>query len=676
MSLRKLLRAAWLGLVLVGSGRTAVCSAAELRFDGVLGNSGVAGESLVRVAPYDRMLNRGLATAALSSVNARRGNAGGVAVDRDLTLLASGGDRIHRLSLAGHRVESFPLEPAGSRVDARTFVVADDVLYFFGRLPKNEPALFALPLSTTTPLPAAARSSSSGGRPTATPSTAGSSSAPAGPARSAVPLAGATLPVAGRSGITLVDRPLAGGLGLVYEPSDSPGKTVVDVLDPATGGLRRFAELACDRPMGATLTDDGRLFVGARFPELLGKSAVGHQTVAGLTCLSPEGSVLPGFPISSTFNGASAVQYRGDISFADGALWELGWYGYISRLDRYGKAAPGNVRIGGPKHDIDYPSQFAAVAPGLTAVTSAVYDSLHLVRTGQAEQIQAARRIGCLPEVRSLGLSPQGWVFVGTPRGVRWWRWDDAPDAPCRRSEAQQALTQGTFGGDRFFTLAISGGLKRPIPSVFQPALDPELGFFNRKLVPLDDQLVPFARPVGLSAAPYSDQPTVALAVDAETKKLWRTRFDWRSFRTPERNWTSIEVNPPLESPTDVTALADGRILVADGGTIRLLVPDGGGYRNEWALESYRDAGDRFGSRLRMAVSGTRLWVSDAERHRVLVYDWVERKPLTQHGRTDEPGTDIDELAAPEQIAVSGDRAVIFDSGNQRVVKLRHVETP
>ena len=208
------------------------------------------------------------------------------------------------------------------------------------------------------------------------------------------------------------------------------------------------------------------------------------------------------------------------------------------------------------------------------------------------------------------------------------------------------------------------------------PTLRPTIGFWNRKLVPLDDQMVSFEHPIGLSAAPYSDKPTIALAVDGKTKKIWRTPFDWRSFRTPDRRWVPLDVTPALESPTDVVALAEGRILVADGGVIRMLTPDGETYRNEWTLTAFRGENDRFGGRLRMAVSGTHLWVSDTERHRVLVFDWVERNPLFEHGQTDKPGTDVDELAAPEQIAVSGDRAVIFDSGNQRVVKLRHVETP
>ena len=44
---------------------------------------------------------------------------------------------------------------------------------------------------------------------------------------------------------------------------------------------------------------------------------------------------------------------------------------------------------------------------------------------------------------------------------------------------------------------------------------------------------------------------------------------------------------------------------------------------------------------------------------------------LGQFGRTDKPATDLTGLSGPGVIAARGGRAVVFDSGNQRLVKLK-----
>ncbi|MCS6852842.1 MAG: hypothetical protein NZ700_16915 [Gemmataceae bacterium] len=619
-------------IVLLLASGVGPATAAELAAVGVLGNSGVAGHSLVRTAPYAP--SRSLVGSA-----ARTGNATGVAVDRDLTLWISGGDRLNRLALNGQLIESVPLAPAGSRIDSRTFVVHRGALYFLGRLPKGERALFRLPW--------------------------------AGPPAAAQVVAGARLPASRADHPPLlVDRPLRDSLGLVYEPDDTPGQTRIDLLDPDRGAWSTFATLPCDNPAGATVREDGIVFVGGRFPELTSKSA-GHNTVSAIAALDPTGRMLRGFPVPSTFKGASPVQYRGDLSYADGALWELAWYGTIARRDRNAQPAPGNLSLGGPRYDLDYPSQLVNIAPGLVAITSAAPDSLHLARTGGSQPLEFVRRLGCLPDAASVGLSPNGWVVVGTPRGVRWWRWDDAPDSPTRGSSQLRLVTPGVFDGDRYFALARAGGLERPIPCVLEPDAAPVIGLWDRKQVPLDRQAVPMAEPVSLSVAPASAGTSDALAVDASQRQLWQTRFNWRAFRTGTPEWQAVRVEPPLTAPTDAVPLADGRALVADGSAVRLLARDRAGFRQEWSFHRWGPGPEEhFGPRLRLAVVGSVLLVSDTTRHRVVAIDWTTRQVLTQFGATDQPGRDLDCLDSPTLIAASGHRAVVFDSGNQRIVKL------
>ena len=106
---------------------------------GVLGNSGEAGATLVRVGdlPFDRC-------------------ATGVALDSDFTLWVSGGNTLNRVGLDGRLIERIPVEPKGSVVNSRTFAVLNDTLYFLGNLPDGQFVLFAAPM-TPTKVPKVAR---------------------------------------------------------------------------------------------------------------------------------------------------------------------------------------------------------------------------------------------------------------------------------------------------------------------------------------------------------------------------------------------------------------------------------------------------------------------------------------------------------------------------------------
>ncbi|MBM4085701.1 MAG: hypothetical protein FJ272_13005, partial [Planctomycetes bacterium] len=105
--------------------------AAEIEAVGTLGNSGEAGATLVRVGPWP------LAQTA-----------SGAALDRDCTLWLSGGSAINRVSLAGHLIERFALEPRNSLVQSKTFATLKDTLYFLGKLQTGKLALFELPMQS------------------------------------------------------------------------------------------------------------------------------------------------------------------------------------------------------------------------------------------------------------------------------------------------------------------------------------------------------------------------------------------------------------------------------------------------------------------------------------------------------------------------------------------------
>jgi len=87
-------------------------------------------------------------------------------------------------------------------------------------------------------------------------------------------------------------------------------------------------------------------------------------------------------------------------------------------------------------------------------------------------------------------------------------------------------------------------------------------------------------------------------------------------------------------------------------------------------MERWGDApAQRFGGRLRLAVDGAWMVVSDTDRHRLVWIDWTERRVLAEFGQADAIGDDLGHLSSPAQVAVQGERAVAADAGNQRIVK-------
>ena len=74
--------------------------------------------------------------------------------------------------------------------------------------------------------------------------------------------------------------------------------------------------------------------------------------------------------------------------------------------------------------------------------------------------------------------------------------------------------------------------------------------------------------------------------------------------------------------------------------------------------------------RVFIAADEGRLWAADAERHRVVCFNLGTGKPLAVFGICDKAGADLASLDRPQAIAARGRRAVVYDSGNQRLVKL------
>jgi hypothetical protein len=111
---------------------------------------------------------------------------------------------------------------------------------------------------------------------------------------------------------------------------------------------------------------------------------------------------------------------------------------------------------------------------------------------------------------------------------------------------------------------------------------------------------------------------------------------------------------------------ADTLLAAADGAVIRF-ARDG----RDWVETDRFAGGDHpFGGSVDVTCDAGRLWVADTDRHRVLCFDAASRTLLGSHGRADDAGPGLEQLDRPAAITARGGRCVVFDSGNQRLVKL------
>ena len=146
--------------------------------------------------------------------------------------------------------------------------------------------------------------------------------------------------------------------------------------------------------------------------------------------------------------------------------------------------------------------------------------------------------------------------------------------------------------------------------------------------------------------------------------RLWAPRKEWKAL-TAET----------ITEPGDIAVLADGMLLVVDGGSIVKLEMSGDNLKEKLRLSQWGDSPDKkFGARLRMSADGGRILVSDTVRHRVVLVDSATLKPCAQFGVTDKAGTSENQFDSPGSVDLAGNRAIVADVNNQRIVKLLVIE--
>ncbi|MGI6496503.1 MAG: hypothetical protein ACOX5G_10540 [Kiritimatiellia bacterium] len=428
------------------------------------------------------------------------------------------------------------------------------------------------------------------------------------------------------------------------------------MLDPATGTTEPIA-VAPKRPNGIEVDEDGVVYV--RWDHRIHRYENGAET-------------LDGWP-----RGAPGDR----LQLLDGYWWSHAWHGTIRRHDLEGmRPAPGVVLGGNSGSFIGHLDENPDVnnGRGMAKLRDGVYvecGGAGVVSTldwdAAADFLVIRRRLGPLAVCNGLAIDRYGRIFTGSGN----WEWTDGPDAPVRHGVPPEQNAPGVVVGDT--SVLIPCWIYGTRPSVFTGDLASEV------------------RGTTLGGPLAYGRDIAALAVWREARQNWMviaqrdgtaraTRLGGNFLPAGDPIQMELVFREPVTTlaslvarPSGSDAGTDSLLAAADGSVIELARTETGFAEtarwNRWGP----DDDSRFGGEIRLYAHSDRLWVADSARARVLVFELgsTPEAPLrlAQFGRTDHAGRGMDALDTPTHIAAFGDRAALYDAGNQRIVKLEFV---
>lgn len=410
------------------------------------------------------------------------------------------------------------------------------------------------------------------------------------------------------------------------------------------------------------------------------KQPVATVQGAGDLELGPDGAVYvaTGDKLRKFVNGAEITDgwpkgRPGDrAQLLDGFWFGHAWHTTIKRFTAQMEPAPG-VALGGSSGsfighldqnaDLFIGRGLAKLRDDLFAVSSVGGIPQLLEWQDDRQQFEIVRRIGSVPVCRGLGLDRAGnvWHHAGT------WRWDDRPDAPMRlgiNTLEFPGIGQAAMLEDD--TLVAPGSMWGK-PTLVSGKLTKEV---SAQRIEMPTSL-PLKETCG-SAVYRRENHLLLLVLDAAGKaQTFNLSNDGRyvSDAAP----VELKTVTPVNTWTALAMRDAGTLLAAADGAVLEFEPDGSANWietrrwNSWGAK----VEEKFGATISLAADAGRLWVTDRERQRVLCFDLTTGNPLATFGTPDKSGDDLAALNAPETIAARGERAVVYDRGNQRLVKLR-----
>ena len=343
----------------------------------------------------------------------------------------------------------------------------------------------------------------------------------------------------------------------------------------------------------------------------------------------------------------------------------------MRRFDASLRPAPGVVLGGNSGSFIGHVDEQAEIVNGrgmahvdrdLFAV-SGLGGVLHLVQWSAADsRFTPVRRIGAVQSCDALALDGEGRVWFSSGN----WEWGDGPATPLRNGIPPGAV----FGAAVLESgVMVAYGKIYDKPGFYHGKLDTEVKRYREeKPSNLPDKAV------AVAAAEVGKRPAVLILTEDGRVTAARVAADGKYegdagpvelvTAEPARRWTSL-----------CAAGKDALVGAADGQVIEF-ARDGAADRwretrrwNSWG----KGESEKFGDTLYVAADPGptgRLWACDTARHRVLSFDPATRRPVAAYGTADTPGDGPAALNSPRTLTARAGRAVVFDSGNQRLVRL------
>ena len=419
------------------------------------------------------------------------------------------------------------------------------------------------------------------------------------------------------------------------------------LLDPVRGERQDVVSLASLKRVGALeLGPDGTIYVQ---DESTLRKVVGDRLVERW------GPSAPG----------ERAQLLGGVWFGHG------WHGTIKRFGGDLQPDPGVVLGGASGHFIGHLPQNSELVNGrgmarlgvnLYAV-SGIGGVMHLLAwQDELRKMRIVRRIGAMPAVSGLGLDRQGriWALAGS------WEWSDRPDSPMRfgvNAPESPGIGQAVMlDGDAMVAPGMLWGTPTFYAGTFEREVDPRRtdkgtcslrkGFVGSAVYKRGGRLV-----VLVTDAKGGAQ---AFHIGADGRFLGNAGEVELNTAAPVARWTTLAMKG-----------ADVLLAAGDGYVIEF-ARDGENWKEARRWNAWGTGPEAaFGAAITLAADAGRLWVSDSERHRAVCLDMSTRKLLATFGTADRKGDDLSSLSTPRTLAARGRRAVVFDSDNQRLVKLR-----
>jgi hypothetical protein len=348
------------------------------------------------------------------------------------------------------------------------------------------------------------------------------------------------------------------------------------------------------------------------------------------------------------------------------------WYGFdghgtVRRLDGEFEPAPGVVLGGASGSFLGHvdTNEEVNVGNGLvmlgdtTAAVSGKYGIVSLLEWSEdTQQYRIARRLGAVTNCYGLAINDRGSVWFNVGR----WNWNDLPSAPILDSIGGG----GTLGqivplSDGSFLAAVQRDYAITIAH----------GLFDWRVQLANGISLPPAMVNAATAYTRKDGTRVLVLADASGHA---SGFTVGANDMPQKMAVPVVIHfaSVVGQLTTLAMENDTVMLGSVDGAICEFVLQGNAWQevhrwNSWGAGS----SEHFGSQVYITTDGNQLWVSDSTRNRVLCFDLQTKRLLGSFGQADRAGDDLEHLSHPAAIAARHGRVVVFDSDNQRLVKLR-----